>query len=45
MFGTVRIDSRARAESTIWFDDSWTVCDSNAITVRDGRVQSLSYTE
>ena len=39
MSGTVRIDKRARAESTIWFEDPWIGCDSKAITVRDGRVQ------
>ena len=42
MFGTVRSDRRARAESTIWFDEPWIGCDSMAITVRDGRVQSCS---
>ncbi len=45
MFGTVRMEIRARAESTIWFDEPRMGWDSKAITVREGRVQSLSYTE
>src|SRR5918994_262523 len=45
MLGTVRSESRARAESTIWLDDPWMGCDSMAITVSEGRVQILSYTE
>ena len=39
MSGTVRIEMRARAASTIWFEEPWIGCDSNAITVREGRVQ------
>ena len=42
MFGTVRMEIRARAESTIWFEDPRMGWDSNAITVSDGRVQICS---
>src|SRR6185436_9720827 len=45
MLGTVRSERRARAESTIWFDEPWISWDSIAITVSDGRVHILSYTE
>ena len=42
MFGTVRMEMRARAESTIWFEEPRIGCDSNAITVSEGRVQICS---
>src|SRR5687767_11459556 len=42
MFGTVRSESRARAESTIWLEDPLNSWDSVAITVSEGRVQILS---
>ena len=45
MSGTVRIEMRARAESTIWFDEPWIGCDSKAITVNEGRVQIDSKAE
>src|SRR5439155_12846237 len=42
MLGTVRSERRARAESTIWFDEPWIGWDSIAITVSEGRVQIRS---
>jgi hypothetical protein len=45
MFGTVRSDSRARAESTIWLDDPRMGCDSRAITVSNGRPDTCASLE
>jgi hypothetical protein len=40
--GTVRIESRARAESRIWFEEPCSGWASMAMTVSDGRVQTCS---
>src|SRR5436309_7137991 len=42
--GTIRMQTLARAESTIWFEDPLIGEASRAMIVRAGRVQSLSYT-
>ena len=42
MSGTMRRESRARAESMIWFDEPLIGRASSAITVSDGRVHICS---